>query len=70
MAHETPGRGRIAHRPGELATAGLVLGVFPGNVKAIQEPGHGLGHLGGALIQKAGDEEFDTGSRVTCHNRI
>jgi hypothetical protein len=62
VAHETPGRGRVPCRPGELAAAGLVLRVFPGNVKAIQEAGHGTGHVRGKLIQKARDEEFDAGS--------
>jgi hypothetical protein len=66
VAHETPGRGRISYCPGKLATAGLVLGVFPGNVKAIQEAGHGPGHVGGKLIQKARDKEFDAGFLFKC----
>jgi hypothetical protein len=69
VAHETPGRSRVSCRPGELAAAGLVLGVFPGYVKAIQEPGHGTGHLGGALVEEAGDEKFDALSLFTRHNQ-
>jgi hypothetical protein len=70
MAHEAPGRGRISRGPGELTAAGLVCGVFPGNVQARQEAGHGFGHLGSKLIQKARDKEFDAGFPFTCHNQI
>jgi hypothetical protein len=38
-----------------------------GNAKARQESGHGTGHLRGALIQEAGDEELDDGFPYKCH---
>ena len=44
--------------------------VFPGHVQAIQKPGHGTGHLRGALIQEAGDEELDDGFPYKCHVSI
>jgi hypothetical protein len=66
LAHEAPNRGRISRRPGKLAAAGLVLRVFPGNSQAGQKPGHGFGHLGSQLIQKARDKEFDAGFPFKC----
>jgi len=69
MAQEAPDRGRISRRPGELAAAGLVSRVFPINLKARQQPGHGFGHLRGALVQEARDKEFNMGflSNVVHH---
>ncbi len=70
VAHKTPGRGRVACGPGKLAAAGLVLGVLPGHVKAIQKPGHGTGRLRGALVQEAGDKELDDGFPFKCYVSI
>ena len=70
VAHKTPGRGRVACGPGKLAAAGLVLGVLPGHVKAIQKPGHGTGRLRGALVQEAGDKELDNGFPFKCYVSI
>jgi len=61
VAHETPGRGRIACRPGKLAAAGLLRRVVSVNAQAGQESGHGTGHLWGTLVQEAGDKELDNG---------
>jgi hypothetical protein len=70
VAHETAGRGRIACRPGKLAAASLLCRVVSGNAQARHESGHGTGHLRGALIQEAGDEELDDGFPYKCHVSI
>jgi hypothetical protein len=68
VAHETPGRGRIAYGPGKLAAASLLCRVVSGNVQARRKFGHGTGHLRGALIQETGDKELDDGFpfNATC----
>jgi hypothetical protein len=59
MTHQTAGGWPITGIKGELAAAGLVGGVVRGNVQAVQEVTEGMGHLGGEMIDIAGDKELN-----------
>jgi hypothetical protein len=66
MTHETASGWPIAGIKSELAAAGLVGGVVPGNVQAVQEVTEGLGHLGGELIDITGDKELNGHGQIVA----
>lgn len=66
MTHETAGGWPITAIKGELAAAGLVGGVMPGNVQAVQEVTEGMGHLGGELIDITGDKELNGHGQIVA----